>query len=363
LKDPLRLLVTVLFGNLLVNILFFCVSAVIAADLGNVYGSFYHFLAGIVILVSVIIFGEIMPKAIGVTYPVTVARLASLPILLWGVIAYPFREFFLFIAKLLEPDSEVHPRITAEELKMLLNMSCKEGLLDYDAGEMIEDIMELKDLKVNRIMIPRPDMICLPVSAGIKKALEIARANNFFYIIVYRGNDENIAGIINTREICLRKNKERSIESFIKPVRFIPETARVADALEIMTKEKIPLAVAVDEYGGLAGLVTHKDILREFIGGIDNPENGRAPEPVVQLSRSKFRVRGNLPVENWKEFFGALLPVESSGTLSVATVGGLVTLLLGQMPKEGDSVNFMNIRFTVEKMSGKRIESVIVKII
>lgn len=362
-EEPSGFLVTVLFGNLMVNTLFFCISASLLSKIGQ-NSHALEIAAGLLDLFCVIIFGEIMPKAIGVTFPLTISTFAAIPLKIWQSTASPVTKQLVRFAKNFEPETgkEKDPLIKPEEFSMLLDISETEGLLDRDTSEMIQDIMELNQTKIRYLMTPRPEMLALPEETTIDEALDFARKHRFFFVLTYKDDKENISGMACARTICLADDKKRPVSEFVKPARFVPETMKAAQLLEMMTDEKLPLAIVVDEYGGVSGLVTYKDLVEEFSGNLEDEFTDSKEASLVQIGKNKYRMPGRLSIMSWKDFFGDTLPAFEEQALETTTIGGFVTILLGRIPKEGDTASFMNLRFTVEKMGRRRIESIIVKI-
>jgi CBS domain containing-hemolysin-like protein len=363
LDNPSKLLVTILLGNLGVNVLFFCTSAMIVGDLGKKYGHFYQFASGLAVLALVIVFGEILPKAMGVTYSLGIARISSVPIMLWGIVATPIRIFFSYIAEKLEPKPDEEPRVNADELKFLLNISQAEGNVNAYAGEMIEDIVELSSLKIMNIMLPRTELALCPCDMKISDAIAKARDLRFFYLLVYGENEEDIKGIADIKDLCLAPEKDAPLKNFLKPIRFVPETQKAGKLLDEMIKDKQHLVIAVDEYGGIAGLVTYKGILEAAVGDMDDEFAEPEIPPVELLGPNEYRIRGDLSTSAWKDFFGREFRTDPDSPLYVTTVGGFVTYLLDRLPKKNDTVEFMNLKFTVEKVGKRRIETVILKVL
>lgn len=362
--DPSSFLVTVLFGNLMVNTLFFCISAALISQLGEDNHAL-EIVCGLLDLFCVIIFGEITPKAIGVAFPLTISTIAAIPLKIWQTAASPVTKVLVRFAGKFEPETakEKESLIKPEEFSMLLDISETEGIIDRDTSDMIQEIMELNRIKVRYIMTPRTEMLAIPEETAIEEALDFARKHRFFFILTYKDDDkENISGMASSRSICLVEDKKKPVSGFLSPVSFVPETMKAAQLLEKMTVKKLPLAIVVDEFGGISGLVTYKDVVEEFSGNLEDEFTDSKEAALIQIGKNKYRMPGRLSIMSWKDFFGDTLPAFEEKALETTTIGGFVTILLGRIPQEGDTVSFMNLRFTVEKMGKRRIESIIVKI-
>lgn len=364
LDKPAELLVTILLGNMLVNILFFCTSAVVAEEIGKAYGEMYQIAAGVVVLMSIVIFAEIIPKSIGINFPTALSLLAAVPLTLWRYVSAPFGKFIYFLTQKIEPQSvrKQEKQISAAEMKMLLKMSREEGKLNVYAGEMIEDIMELSSLKVKHLLVPRTELTMCPSSIKAADAIKFAREHKFYFLICYKNDEENILGLVDVKELCLFAKPDESIEPYIKPAKYVPETKKSGELLDEMIREQLMLVITVDEFGGVSGIVTVKDILERIVGNMDGEFASYEEDIVEQLGDNIFRVKGLLSTSSWKDFFSDPITDEDSQLLEIATVGGFVTYLLNKIPEEGDTVTFRNMNFTVEEMSERRIEAIILRI-
>ncbi len=357
-KAPSKLLVSVLLGNLTVNILFFCISAVIAADISKTYGEFYQAIMGIIILLLVIIFGEILPKSIGLRFPLRIARVVCIPILLWQFISTPFRIFFTFIADRFKSanGNKTSSYINEDELKMLLDISEDEGKINSHAGEMIDDIIGLSSITVKHLMTPRVDVFQYSIETTIKDAISMSQKRKLYFIPVFEGNEDNTIGTIDIRKIYFEGSHGDTLaHSLTEPV-FVPETKHAGKLMEEMLDSKQNMVIVVDEYGGMSGIVTLDDLFKEVLGKTHRP----GVPLVTWLKRNVYRVNASLPIDNWEDFFsGSLLEFDSS---DITTIGGLVMYLFGELPKKGDTISFKNLRFTIEKMGKLRIASIILTI-
>lgn len=364
LDKPTELLIAILLGNTLVNILFFCTSAIVAEEVGRTYGGMYQIITGVIVLMLIIIVAEIIPKSLGVTFPVTLSLAAAVPLVFWRYISAPFGKMLHVLTMKFEPKTvrKQEKQISAAEMKMLLKMSREEGKLNVYAGEMIEDIMELSSLKVKHLMIPRTELVLCSSDMKVSEAISFAREQKFYFLICYKGDEENILGLVDIKELCLFAKPDEPINTYIKPPKYVPETKKSGELLDEMIKEQLMLVITVDEFGGISGIVTVKDILERIVGNMDGEFASYEEDIVEQLGDNIFRVKGSLSTSSWKDFFVDPITDEDSQLLEIATVGGFVTYLLNKIPEEGDTVTFRNMNFTVEEMSERRIEAIILRI-
>jgi putative hemolysin len=354
LNKPGHLLNSFLFGNMTVNVLFFAVSSILimrVKEHGNL------FLAGIVALVSfaaLVLFGEILPKSIAYTNSRAVSLTAALPAFLCLKIFTPFEYLVKFI--ILEPILRLflgparNPKpITVGEFKSLIDTTRKQGLISADENKLLTEVIELGLLKVRHVMRPRVDMLACSVTDSPETAREKMKENNLTKLPVYVETIDNIVGAIHLRQILLKAGTP--LDKIVQHVYFVPEQKTVESLLEFFRRSRTDMAVVVDEYGGISGSVQLEDIAEELFGQIEPTSN---IEPIKQVGPFEYRLAGNLAIHDWAEVFGIYLS-ESR----IATVGGLVTALLGKIPKSGDVAYLKNFKFTIEKMQKHRIETLI----
>jgi putative hemolysin len=198
-------------------------------------------------------------------------------------------------------------------------------------------------------MRSRVDMITCSITDSAKAACEKMRKFRLTKMPVYSGDIDNITGIIYFRDLLINDNV--SLNKTVRMVNFVPEQKTVESMLEFFLKSKTDIAIVVDEYGGLAGSVILEDIAEELFGQIENTSQN---EPIEQTGPFKYRLRGNLAVHDWVEIFG----IDLDDTQQ-ATIGGLITTLLGKIPQKGDTINIRNLKFTVESTHRNRIETLI----
>lgn len=355
-NDPSDLLACILFGNLIVNILFFCTGAVAAGQWGAQHGDWLEALGGLVILLLVILFGEIVPKAAGITHPELVLRMTAPPLGIWFRLSRPFRFLIrrtLQLIRMGTSHSSVEACLTPAELKELLDAVRHEPGFGVREKAVLEDIVNLSDVRVREIMVPRVQLLRKPLSAPREEILKEAAAGEYSQVLVYRDSDDETAGYIRIRDLFFHK-KPGDLDSLIRPLTFVPETKRVDRLLQEMLDGDWPLAVVVDEYGGLAGMVTIEDLFAEVVGEFDSDD-----EEISRLDESTYRLPGQLPIRAWKDLLTGILPEQEVQALAFDTLGGFVISLLRRMPVPGDAVFVRNLRLTVESMRHRQIETVL----
>jgi putative hemolysin len=356
-RSPSDLLSAILFGNLIVNILFFCTGAVAAGHWGARYGAWGETLGGILILFSVILFGEIIPKAVGVSHPAAMLRLTGSPLAVWFRFSRPVHFLIDFVLRLFRLGGR-HPvaeaGLTSDELKELLDAVRHEPGFGVREKVILEDIVNLPDIRVREIMVPRVQLFSKPCSAPVGEILSEAAAGEFSHVLVYRDQgDDDLLGFVKVRDLFFSRG-QKALDSLIHPLAFVPETKRADQLLKEMLDGGRPLTAVVDEYGGLAGMVTLEDLFAEVIGDLE-PEQ----DAVLQLDENTYRLDGQLPIREWKELLTGILPGQEVQALAFDTLGVFIISLLGRMPRRGDSVFVRNLALTVETMQHRRIQTVL----
>ena len=353
LKKRRQLLNCFLLGNMTVNVLFYAVSSVMIIRLKE-HSSLMAALAALSSFVTLLLFGEILPKSLAYANSKSLSIAAALPaficLQIFGPVEFVFKVFILEPAlRLLLGPARHLKEITVGEFKSLIETIRRQGLISADENKLLAEVIELGFLKVRNVMRPRVDMIACNVTDSGTAALEKMQKNHLTKMPVYVRTIDNIVGMIHLRQILLEP--DTSLDKIVQHVYFVPEQKTVESLLEFFRRSQTDTAIVVDEYGGIAGSVCLEDIAEELLGQIDPRSE---IEPIKQTGPFEYRLAGNLAIHDWAEVFG----IDLSQTQQV-TIGGLVTALLGKIPKSGDSVRLKNLQFTVEEMRKRRIETII----
>jgi CBS domain containing-hemolysin-like protein len=349
LQDKRSLLITLLLGNLLVNILFFAFAS--RLDPGGESG---RFLVAAGALLAILTCGEILPKTLALRAPVRVARACALPV---AALVAAFAPVRIVIHALLElgyrllgPVARKEHGITTESLARVLENSARHGLLEDREAGLLAEIVELESIRVREIMTPRVDMPAIDLAADPARVLAQALERRMTWLPVVDGQVDNVVGCVRVRDLVVQP--ERALRQRVMPVKFIPEVASALDLLHELRDSRTTEAVVVDEWGGTAGFVTIEDIFEEIVGDL-RVEGELGERPVVALGEGRFRVAGSLSVRDWNEQFGRrVVPTEFE------TVAGYVTALLGRIPRAGDKVRVGDLVNEVHEVRGRRVMSV-----
>ncbi|HZG53390.1 MAG TPA: hemolysin family protein [Pyrinomonadaceae bacterium] len=242
-----------------------------------------------------------------------------------------------------------------DDLQALIDVGEEEGILEEEEGELIHSIIEFGDTSVNEVMTPRTEIVALPVTATVREARDCVVESKYSRLPVYRDQVDNIEGIIYVRDLlqCWAEGSENgSIQTLIRPTLFVPATKPVAELLEEMQKQHAQLAMVIDEYGGVAGLVTVEDILEEIVGEIEDEDTAR--EEVVEIIEAHdgyYDVLGSTEVDKIERLFDFEIEEDDDAT----TIAGLVISELGYVPRAGERLTFRGLDVEVLEADERRI--------
>jgi putative hemolysin len=359
LHDPGLLLATVLVGNTAVNVLFFSLSFTLAHAAHRQVSAVAGGAVGVASLLLIIVFGEVAPKGVAVAHSEAFAHRIAIPMYLFQRAAWPAAylcvKMVQQLSAWLERYTEREVYVNADELKMLVEMAKRQQVLAGTAPAMMQDVVDLKRTRVKQIMVPRVDIAAFRFGGGRDRFIELVRQTHHNRYLVYTNTMDDISTALLARDVYL--NPQAELRSLQRPVVFVPETKTVEDLLRQFREQMLDFAVVVDEYGGTAGMVTIEDVIEEVFGEIED-EYDEPETEVRSLGQNSYLLSGNLSVESWRDIFGHDLPPADADTL-----GGVVTALLGRMPKAGDTVTFRGLELTVRRMRRRRVGQVLLRLL
>jgi CBS domain containing-hemolysin-like protein len=348
---PRRLLVSVLFLNLLTNVLFFSFVTRLLEEQRHLRNA----LMSLAALVLLVVCGEILPKTFALRSPAAVARtnapLLRIAVVLLGPLHRPLLALLErangLISIWIPPESV----ITTEELADALDRGAEEGTLHEAEADLLAGVIALDQVRVRELMTPRVDALFLDVSGeGRAEIVQAACERRLSWLPVIEGNPDRVLGRVRVRDCLVRP--ERPLRQLLLPVRFVPEVASALDLLRTFRAERIDEVVVVDEYGGTAGYATAEHLFEQVVGDLRHEDEARLPT-VVPLGEGRFRVAGGLSIRDFNEAFGQeVVPLEFE------TVGGLVTALLGRIPRAGDLVVAGSLEMRVADVRKRRVLAV-----
>jgi CBS domain containing-hemolysin-like protein len=262
--------------------------------------------------------------------------------------------FLQSVAALTKEHVDEQPETQAEAVDALIEAGQEEGILDESNRDLIQSVVEFGDKTVREAMKARPDIVAVPVDTTVEQFVELLRQKPFSRVPVYEGSIHNIKGIVYAQDVLQVPDTEartRTVGTLMrKDVYFVPESKLGSDLLREMQKNNIRMAIVVDEYGGVAGLVTIEDLVEEIVGEIRDDHD---KADVIRENEHSYVVPGNMDVDRLDELFGARPEGKES-----ATIAGLVSELAGRIPQKGEVIEEEGLRFEILQSTERRVERV-----
>jgi len=301
--------------------------------------------------------GDSWPRALGERYAEALAVPGALTLMPLRWLLGPLRRLAIRLGPRVE--GREAPVIDEAELRTLVDAGEEGGAIEATEKEMIVSIFELHDTVAGEIMVPRPDMVAIPVTASLSEALNVILQAGYSRIPVYEGTIDHIVGVLYAKDLLrlMRDGiRDAPLRELLRPPYFVPEGKRIVDLLREMQQRKVHMAIVVDEYGGVAGLVTIEDILEEIVGEIQD-EFDRAEEPLVlPVDEHTYVFDGRVDLDEVQKLLGVALPAEGADTLA-----GYVYERLGRIPMVGETFTDHGLEFRVEEVLGRRIRKIRVR--
>ncbi len=307
-----------------------------------------------------VVAGELVPKGVSLGHSEQTALLVSAPVRAFFFLFKPLIWFLQRSSDLtlralgLEPPGAEGAVYSEAELKMLLERSTVEGELEQEEQEMLYKVFDFADKEATDVMRPRPEVVALSIDLPAEECLQAVLDSPYTRYPVYRETPEHIIGILHLRDLLKALNErgmaEVEVEQLLRPPYIVPETKDLGALLAEFRRTNQHMAVVVDEYGDMEGIVTLEDVLEELVGEIED-EFDLPDESVERLDDKRIRIDGTFPIDDFNEQFGSSLPIED-----YHTIGGYVFGLLGRAPEHGDEVADDGLSFKVVELEGTRIE-------
>ncbi|NIQ03367.1 MAG: DUF21 domain-containing protein [Nitrospinaceae bacterium] len=354
LDSPRELLITIYIGNELVNI---AISALATSIALKIFGD-----KGLAIAIGVgtfliLMFGEIVPKSLSLNFAERFALFAVRPLNAFYKLVHPIQKLLTRLAALIITPTGILNKadksvISDEEFTSMVKLGKNEGVIEPEESELIHNVMEFGEKTVADVMTPKIDMFTLSATDTMEDILPKILKNFYSRVPVYDEEGENILGILLTKEL----NRHRSLpedqfnlKGILQPSISVPENRKIKDMLQDFKKMKRHMAIVLDEFGSVAGLVTLEDILEELVGEIDS-EMRTEENPITKITEKRYRLAGTCSIADFNEQFNVNLP---NG--DITTIGGFVFGLFGRVPRSGETTTYDRFKFRVEKMKGARI--------
>jgi putative hemolysin len=359
-KNPSKLLATVLFGLNLFETAAASLGTILAVSLwGEQAGAA---IAIIIVTVLTLVLAEYIPKTMATRYGEKIALNYARPIEVISIIFYPFVFALKFIGRPLNTaggNSESKPTISQEEFRTMITVGHEQGTVEKGAADICQRVFDFGDTLAREVMIPRTEVISIERSARISDYLKLFTEHAFSRVPVYDGSMDNLVGILAIKDVVMAlskgdSNRESLIESLIRPAYFVPETKRISDLFAEMRDRNFHMAVIVDEYGGLAGIVSLDQLIEEIVGPLGD-ELGESEKEFETVNESTYAIDGGMQLVDANEEMGLDLPEGE-----YETVAGFILHLMGRIPKQGDQARYKGLRIVISEMRGMKIEKVMV---
>lgn len=313
-----------------------------------------------------VIFGELVPKTIALHNAERIASFTAWPMQVISRIASPVVSFLGFVTdtilRLLGSKPSNEPPVTGDEINVMIAQGTEAGVFQESQQDIMESVIELNERRINSIMTPRPEIVWINVDSTADELRDMILESTYSRFPVCQDNLDNVLGIIHTKEMLADCISGRPIDlrSHTRKALTIPDTIPVLKSLESFKESGIHIALVIDEYGSLQGLVTLNDILEAIVGDIASHDQKDGNPGAVQREDGSWLVDGMQTIEDFKELMTIdKLPEEGNDTYQ--TLGGFVMMQLGRIPKPGDHFMHDEVRFEVLDMDGNRVDKVLVK--
>ncbi len=356
LARPRGLLVSAMIGSLVASTTYVVVSSVLVTRFEQ--NLFVSIALAAISLFGMVLAAEVLPKLVGNADRVRSARVAVVPTLFVATLMNPISNSIdrFVLAPIGRLGAVAHPGVVdAAELAALLAQSAHDGEIDPRERETIEGVLRLRRLRVRDVMTPRVDMAYVELDATDEEICAAAAESRLTHIPVMHDGVDDVRGILQLRKYLLPTTRPVRSTCIEQP-RFIPELASLEQLLDHFRRTGTKLAIAVDEYGGTAGVVALEDCVEEIVGDIAGDGEHPVDAP-VEVGSGVWRVSGEMGIARWSDIFGARIVSRRA-----STVAGLVLQHLSRLARPGDRIEIANIRLEVETCEGARIRSVLVSL-
>ncbi len=315
----------------------------------------------LITLLTVVV-GELAPKSIALQNPERTALAVARPILWSFYLFLPFIWLLngagsLFLKMIRVKPARGHERVhSVTELKMLVEASGREGVLEEEEQRMLESVFDFPHLTARQVMTPRPDVVTVSADAPARELIALFRqTGRTRFPVLGPGGIDDVVGVVSLKDLWLdmplsERDLERPVREWMRPALFVPETKPVGDLLQQLREDHARMAILVDEYGGVAGMLTVEDIVEEIVGELQD-EMDREPAPFQKVNERTYIVSGQLRVEDANAELGLDLPV----TENYETVAGFILTYLQRLPTEGEAFTYRGAELRVLQMRGPRI--------
>lgn len=360
-ESPEKILATVLLGNNLVNVAAATLGTIMAVWVfGLVWGPI---IATVGVTALILIFGEVIPKTLAVHNAERLSLFYVKPLRVMQWCLYPFvlalSRIGLGVTRIIAQPDEGKTLVSEGEIRSAINVGQVEGVVEQDEARMLHKVFEFTDRPVGKVMVPRTEIAWVEQGTKIGEFLDIYAQTPYSRFPVYKDNTDNVVGILFVKDILVKLNggiidKEAVIDDLIRPAHFVPESKHLGELLTEMRNGGYHIVMVVDEYGGVAGMVTLGELTEEIIGDIGDELIEEKKEFVV-TGDNTFQLDGGFRIEEANQELRLDLPEGD-----YETVAGFILSHLGRIPKQGEQLKYRHLKFVIIEMQGVKIERIVV---
>lgn len=364
LKYPNEILTGMLLGNNIVNIL---ASSIATALTLNIMGnnSTSILIATIVMTVVILIFGEITPKIIAKNNSVLISRFVITPMHFLSIVTKPIVFILMGISKIIGRLFGIEIKdealmITEKDIISFVNVGEAEGIIEEGEKEMIHSIFEFGETSAKEVMTPRTSMYSIEATKTIEEVWDELLETGFSRIPVYEETIDDIIGILYVKDILnsvKRGETEKQIKDFVRVPYFVPETKSIIEILKEFQIKKVHIAMVLDEYGGVVGLVTIEDLIEEIVGEIRDEFDQEEEETIIKVSETEYLIDAMIDIETLNKELSLDLPISED----YESLGGLITTELSRVCVIGDEVILGDVKLEVKELDKMRISRVLLE--
>lgn len=323
-----------------------------------------HIITAVVAFVVVtflhVVIGEQVPKCIALQYPEKISLYVAKPMDLFMTVARPFvwilnKSCNGILRVLKVPINSARVIHTIEDLDLLVDSSYDEGVLNETEKDMLHNMFNFSDLTAREVMIPRTDMVCVPVDMTLDEVNKIASENQYTRYPVYDGDIDHIIGLIHVKDLysLAIKDENSTLDKIKRNIMLVPETITMDNLVREFKKNRGQMAVVVDEFGGTSGIITLEDVMEEIFGDVQDEFDDEAETNIKEIKPNHYLVNGMMRTDEFAQFFD--IPEENLEDEDFDTIAGLVMKELGRIAQVDDFVKYGEFTFTVKEIDGARI--------
>ena len=361
LSDPPRWLVTILIGNNLANIAAASLATILIENwLGGTQGKVIGIATGVMTFI-ILVFGEVAPKRYCREHAEKISLKVIGPIFFLSTVLSPVVKALTFLTRgifgIPSDESLVSKPITEKEIHTLIDIGQEEGALEEREEELVHSALEFDETRVKEIMTPRTKVVAIHSEASLVDLTRLINEAGYSRIPVYEGRLDNIVGIAYIKDLLSIPDKwdKLKVKDIMHPPVFVPYTTRLSEILYQLQRKKTHLAIVVDEYGGMAGIVTIEDLLEELVGEIEDESDKVLPEKIQLLKDGSALVEGDTDIDEINEKLGTSLPEKA---VSFESIGGFIFNYLGRIPQRGETIIEDGVKIEILDVDARHIKKV-----